>query len=268
MNQLTDEFRAANDIENRTRVQLFALIRRSNVPGRGKRRNRTLTGTFLAISRISVRHGYSILLFAVVIATESVRAQIIIEGTVQLPKPSYDRGLNQRYATSNDIPMAPTNPPAAVVYLEGDFRSQLNSKSPAQMAQKNIAFAPDLLPVLIGTSVDFPNMDDTYHNVFSYSKTKRFDLGRYRKDEKPTTVVFDKPGVVTIHCEIHERMRGTILVLETPHFQKTDTAGRYRLEHLPAGNYLLKAWVAGDDVRQRPVELKAGMTLHVDFPAK
>jgi plastocyanin len=166
--------------------------------------------------------------------------------------------------------MAPTNPPAAVVYLEGDFRSQQNnnSKAPIQMAQKNIAFAPDLLPVLVGTAVEFPNMDDTYHNVFSYSKTKRFDLGRYRKDEKPTAMVFDKPGAVTIHCEIHERMRGTILVLDTPYFQKTDTAGRYRLEHLPAGSYLLKAWVAGDDVRERPMELKAGMTLHVDFPAK
>ena len=64
-------------------------------------------------------------------------------------------------------------------------------RSPARMAQKNIAFAPDLLPVLVGTAVDFPNLDDTYHNVFSYSKAKRFDLGRYRKDEKPTTVVFD-----------------------------------------------------------------------------
>jgi plastocyanin len=155
-----------------------------------------------------------------------------------------------------------------VVYLEGNFAPPPASNAPAQVAQKNIAFAPDLLPILVGSSVEFPNMDDTYHNVFSYSKIKRFDLGRFRKDEKPTTVVFDKPGAVTIHCEIHERMRGVILVLETPHFQKTDTAGRYRLEHLPAGNYVLKAWVAGDDIRQRPVELKTGMTLHVDFPAK
>jgi plastocyanin len=217
-----------------------------------------------------VRSGYSILLVVICFAARPVGAQTVIEGTVQLPKPSFDRGLNQRYAASNDVPLAPTNPPAAVVYLEGDFRSQANNaaKSPAQMAQKNIAFAPDLLPVLVGTAVDFPNMDDTYHNVFSYSKTKRFDLGRFRKDEKPTTVIFDKPGAVTIHCEIHERMRGTILVLETPYFQKTDTAGRYRLEHLPAGSYVLKAWVAGDDVRQRPVELKTGMTLRVDFPAK
>src|ERR1041384_1631912 len=129
-------------------------------------------------------------------------------------------------------------------------------------------FAPDLVAVAIGGTVAFPNLDDTYHNVFSYSKTKRFDLGRYRKDEKPTTVVFDKPGAVTIHCEIHERMRGTILVLETPYFQKTDTAGKYRLEHLPPGSYVLKAWVAGDDVRQHPAELKTGMTLHVDFPAR
>jgi len=217
-----------------------------------------------------VRHTCSILLLATGFAVGSVRGQVVIEGTVQLPKPSVDRGLNQRYGTNADVALAPTNPPAAVVYLEGDFPSTKASapKSPAQVAQKNIAFAPDLLPVLVGTAVEFPNMDDTYHNVFSYSKTKRFDLGRYRKDEKPTTIVFDKPGAVTIHCEIHERMRGTILVLETPYFQKTDTAGRYRLEHLPAGSYVLKAWVAGDDIRQRPVELKTGMTLHVDFPAK
>lgn len=217
-----------------------------------------------------MRYGYSIFISIVGLASVSVQAQTVIEGTVQLPKPSSDRGLNLRYAAGSDIPVAPTNPPAAVVYLEGDFQSQLNnlSKAPAQMAQKSIAFAPDLLPVLVGTSVDFPNLDDTYHNVFSYSKTKRFDLGRFRKDEKPTTVVFDKPGVVTIHCEIHERMRGTILVLQTPHFQKTDTSGRYRLDHLPAGNYKLKAWVAGDDVRERQVELKAGMTLRVDFPAR
>lgn len=216
-----------------------------------------------------MRSGFSILSLIVSLTAGSIQAQVVIEGTVQLPKPSFDRGLNQRYATAPDIALAPTNPPAAVVYLEGDFKGQGSvPKSPAQVAQKNIAFAPDLLPVLVGTAVEFPNMDETYHNVFSYSKFKRFDLGRFRKDEKPSVVVFDKPGAVTIHCEIHERMRGTILVLETPHFIKTDTAGKYRLEHLPPGNYVLKAWVAGDDVRQRPVELKTGMTLHVDFPAK
>ena len=181
-----------------------------------------------------------------------------------------ERPVNQRYQSNVEAPLTPSNPPAALVYLEGEFRTPDKpvSKAPAQMTQKNVAFAPDLIAVRVGTAVDFPNMDDTYHNVFSYSKPKRFDLGRYRKDEKPAKVVFDKPGVVTVHCEIHDRMRGIILVLETPYFQKTDSAGHYRLEHLPAGRFTLKAWVNENDVRTVPVELKDGAILHVDLPGK
>ena len=150
---------------------------------------------------------------------------------MQLPPPTVERALNQRYGANVEAPLTPSNPPAAVVYLEGDFTANPKPKSGdvAQMAQKNMLFAPDLIAVRTGGAVEFPNLDDTYHNVFSYSKAKRFDLGRYRKDEKPGTVVFDKPGVVTVHCEIHDRMRGTVLVLETPYFQKTDSAGHYRL---------------------------------------
>ena len=136
------------------------------------------------------------------------------------------------------------------------------------MAQKNINFNPGLLPVRVGTTVDFPNLDDTYHNVFSYSKAKRFDLGRYRKGETPVSILFDKPGVVTLHCEVHASMRGTILVLDTPYFQKSDAQGNFRLRDLPAGRYFLKAWISESDVRSREVDLKPGVTLHVDFPAK
>jgi plastocyanin len=200
----------------------------------------------------------------------TVYSQAAIEGRVQLPKPAADRGLNQRYQPSAEIAIGPVDPPTAVVYLEGNFPTvqAANSKPDLHMAQKNINFLPNLMAVQVGTTVDFPNLDDTYHNVFSYSKAKRFDLGRYRKDETPGTVLFDKPGVISVHCEIHERMRGTILVLETPHFKKTDTEGRYRLEHLPVGHFLLKAWVSESDVREQPVELKANATLRVDFPAK
>jgi len=188
----------------------------------------------------------------------------VVEGTVELPPPSMARILNQRYAASPDAPLAPTNPPAAVVYLEGSF-SQKPRVTEETMAQKNMLFAPDLVAIPVGGTVAFPNLDDTYHNVFSYSKTKRFDLGRYRKNEKPATVVFDRPGVVTVHCEIHDRMRGTVLVLGTPYFVKTDSSGHFRLEHLPSGQFLLKAWVSEADVRQQNVELKSGATLHVDF---
>jgi plastocyanin len=191
-----------------------------------------------------------------------------VEGRVDLPKPLPDRGQDQRYQSSGEAPAAPELP-TAVVYLEGIFPKSASAPSHvAEMAQKNISFGPSLLPIQVGTTVEFPNLDDTYHNVFSYSKTKRFDLGRYRKEEKPGTVVFDKPGVVTLHCEVHGTMRGTILVLDTPYFQKTDTKGAFRFGHLPAGHYLLKAWIGEGDVRSQTVELKAGETLHVDFAAK
>lgn len=190
-----------------------------------------------------------------------------IEGLVQLPPPTMERMLTQRYAANAETVVTPSNPPAAVVYLVGQFASKpLTLAGLVEMAQKNMLFAPDLVAVQVGGSVAFPNGDDTYHNVFSYSKTKRFDLGRYRKDEKAATVVFDKPGVVAVHCEIHDRMRGTVLVLDTPYFQKTDVTGRYRLEHLPAGQFTLKAWVNDADIRERTVDLKSGGKLHIDFP--
>ena len=200
------------------------------------------------------------------LAAAQLHGQATVEGTVQLPKPQPDIGVNQRYQA--DLPVAPVNPPAAVVYLETKRAAQPVMPVTAQMNQKGMTFTPDLVAVPVGSTVEFPNLDDTYHNVFSYSKTKRFDLGRYRKNEKPGAVVFDKPGTVVVHCDIHERMRGTVLVLETPYFVKTDSEGRYRLEHLPPGTYTLKAWVTEREVRERPVELRNGSVLHVDFPAK
>jgi plastocyanin len=204
------------------------------------------------------------------IAEVSAKDDASLEGTVQLPPPTVERALNQRYGTNVEAPLTPSNPPAAVVYLEGNFtaNAKATSGAVARMAQKNMLFAPDLIAVHTGGAVEFPNLDDTYHNVFSYSKAKRFDLGRYRKDERPGTVVFDKPGVVTVHCEIHDRMRGTVLVLDSPYFQKTDSAGHYRLDHLPAGHFTVKAWINEVDVRERAAELKSGARLQLDFPAK
>ena len=197
-------------------------------------------------------------------------AQAVVEGEVQLPPTPAELAPNQRYSTSGEVSPAPPEPCMAIVYLQGVFpqKVELKGQPLVQMAQKNITFAPGLLAVQVGTTVEFPNLDDTYHNVFSYSKTKRFDLGRYRKDEKPGSVLFDKPGVVTTHCEVHEKMRGTILVLETPYFQKTDREGRYHLDHLPAGHYVLNAWINEKDLRTQQVDLKANSTQRVDFPAK
>jgi hypothetical protein len=135
------------------------------------------------------------------------------------------------------------------------------------MAQKDLAFVPELLPVQVGTRVEFPNLDDTYHNIFSYSPAKRFDLGRYRRDETPVpSELFDVAGMVTLRCDIHEHMRAIILVLDTPHFVLTDTDGRYRLQGLPGGRYVLKAWLDSRTTLSRAVDLPLGGVLRADFP--
>ena len=193
-------------------------------------------------------------------------AQAVIEGRVPLPKARTAPVVNKRYEIVTKGGVVATNPPLAVVYLEGSFPAPAVPPV-AVMAQKDLTFVPLLLPVQLGTRVEFPNLDDTYHDVFSYSAPKRFDLGRYRADEKPVPAqTFDVPGLVTLRCDIHEHMRGLILVLATPHFVITDPEGRFRLEGLPPGRYVLKAWVDSKTTLTQPVELKAGTVLKVDFP--
>lgn len=208
----------------------------------------------------------TLLAAAVVLGVHAEELSCCIEGRVTLPPAAPATPLNQRYDVITSGTVIATNPPLAVVYLDGDF-PRAATPPVAQMTQKGLAFSPTLLAVQVGTRVEFPNHDDTFHNVFSFSKTKRFDLGRYRPNEEPVpSQVFEKPGLVTLRCEIHEHMRGLILVLTTPYFVVTDLDGRYRLTGLPAGKYTVKAWVDSETMRTQSVDLSAGQTLHADFP--
>lgn len=196
----------------------------------------------------------------------AAQAQATIEGRVPLPKVRSAPVLNQRYEIVAKAGVLATNPPLAVVYLTGAFPPPA-TPAVVQMAQKDLMFLPTLLPVRMGTRVEFPNQDETYHNIFSYSPAKRFDLGRYRSTETPVpSQVFDVAGLVTLHCDIHDHMRALILVLDTPHFVVTDPDGGFKLTGLPAGRYVLKAWVDSRTTLERPVDLTAGSTLRVDFP--
>jgi plastocyanin len=193
-------------------------------------------------------------------------ADAIVEGRVQLPEAHAAPVMAKRYEIVTTGNVLKTEPPLAVVYLEGSFPKP-NSSITKQIAQKDLAFLPALLPVRVGTKIEFPNFDDTYHSVFSYSPAKRFDLGRYRPDERPIpSKVFDIPGLVTLRCDIHEHMRGLILVLDTPYFVTTSPDGRFRLSGLPSGRYLLKAWIDSKTTREQSVDLKDGATVRVDFP--
>lgn len=196
-----------------------------------------------------------------------VFAQASVEGRVELPKSKSAPVVAKRYEVVTYGGVLGTNPPLAVVYLEGSFPKPASLPT-KQVAQKDLMFVPALLPVQVGTKVEFPNLEkDTYHNIFSYSPAKRFDLGRYRPDEKPVpSEIFDVPGLVTLRCDIHEHMRGLILVLATPHFAVTDDNGHFKLTGLPAGHYTLKAWIDSRTTREHPIELMSGSTAHVDFP--
>src|SRR5947208_5834560 len=172
----------------------------------------------------------------------SLLAGAAVEGRVDLPKSRSAPIQAKRYEIVTKAGVLSTQPPLAVVYLDGNF-SRPASLPLKEVAQKDLAFLPALLPIEMGTRVAFPNLDDTYHNIFSYSPTKRFDLGRYRPEERPIpSVMFDQPGLVILRCDIHEHMRGLILLLSTPYFAMTDTAGRFLIEKLPAGPQPPKGW--------------------------
>ncbi|MBM3824620.1 MAG: hypothetical protein FJ404_17335 [Verrucomicrobia bacterium] len=186
----------------------------------------------MAIFRILFLSAFGFLLLPGWYSSVAQGAEAGVEGVVKLPAPKPGASMPARYQGGKVS--APVDPPAAIVYLEGDFPVAPAAPTLVKLEQKNLQFTPNLMAIREGTTVAFPNLDDEFHNVLSGSRAKKLDLGRYRKDEKPPTVTFDKAGVVDLHCEIHKDMRANIVVLKTPYFVKTSPDGRYRLENLPS----------------------------------
>jgi plastocyanin len=135
--------------------------------------------------------------------------------------------------------------------------------SPTERAvidQRGLTFIPHVLPVLVGTTVDFHNGEEPSggrairHNVFSPSRTARFDLGTYGYGQSKS-VTFGQPGIATVLCNVHPEMSAYVVVLETPFFAVTDSAGTYRLEGVPPGRRVVRAWHPGLQPASHEVEL-------------
>ncbi|RZL34980.1 MAG: methylamine utilization protein [Rubrivivax sp.] len=130
----------------------------------------------------------------------------------------------------------------AVVAVEVKGRTGRTTTAKAEMGQRERQFTPQLLVVQTGTSVNFPNFDTVRHHVYSFSPIKVIDIKLY--SGTPTEpIVFDKPGVATLGCNIHDRMSAHIVVVDTPTFARTDDKGQATFD-LPPGEHVVKAWHA------------------------
>jgi plastocyanin len=146
----------------------------------------------------------------------------------------------------------------AAVAVEVKGRTGKTSTAKAEMGQRDRQFSPQLLVVQTGTAVNFPNFDTVRHHVYSFSPIKVIDIKLY-SGTPAEPVVFDKPGVAALGCNIHDRMSAHIVVVDTPTFARTDDKGQASFD-LPAGEHAVKAWHAG----QKSPTLQA---LKLDVPA-
>jgi hemoglobin len=132
--------------------------------------------------------------------------------------------------------------------------------------QRDRQFAPRLMMVPVGSTVSFPNFDPVFHNVFSVSPTRAFDLGIY-KDGETREVTFDKEGIVRLGCNLHANMSAYLVVVAAPHYVVTDAKGNFRFRSLTPGRYKLHAWSEGsNEPLTELVEVKDGANqITVDF---
>lgn len=163
-----------------------------------------------------------------------------LEGHVTLPDRRATR-TGERYQSSTGEPREIQTVPA-VVYIAGPVpgAGAARPSGPTDLVQQGESFRPTLLVIPVGSSVRFPNGDPLFHNVFSYSRPKRFDLGRYPRGESKT-VTFEKAGYVKVLCEVHKWMRAGVLVADNPFYAVVPESGRFRFDGVPAGRYRVVA---------------------------
>ena len=213
----------------------------------------------------------SILILALVACSALPAVAGSIRGSVRVPPvPPHDAAFRPYAGRASSLP-APAQPPRGRVTDAVLFVDAIPGRSPErpaavtsrpQLAQRGQAFEPRVVVLAAGGEVDFPNFDPIYHNVFSVSPRKRFDLGKYPRGQS-RTVQFPKPGLVNVFCDIHSDMSAFILVTPTAAWARPTADGHYELTELPAGRYHLRWWHPDFTAGEADIEVLA--TSAVEF---
>jgi len=195
-------------------------------------------------------------------ATGRIEGEVIISTALSSRRPRFriyaDPGAGRPPAPeSNEIRNV-------VLYVQHAPASDATPTTHASMRQEEGRFAPHILPVLRGTTVDFPNADDVFHNVFSLSSASTFDLGRYPHGSSKS-VTLETSGVVQLFCHIHSDMSAVILVLDNAYFAVPTAAGTYHIDDVPPGDYTVVGWHERIRPVMRTVRVVAGQTARLDF---
>ena len=154
------------------------------------------------------------------------------------------------------------DPQDVVVFIEGaQAPSAAWSGKTPEITQSRQRFVPRVLGIPAGTTVEFPNEDLVFHNVFSYSKSKRFDLGYYGRG-KSKSVRFEKAGLVKVFCDIHSNMAAYVLVVKTPFVTQPGSDGHYEITGIPDGEYVVNVWHPQRGTKSKKVVITDGVTQH------
>jgi plastocyanin len=206
---------------------------------------------------------------------QSVTGAILIKKKLTKPSVTAEVSMYQRGTTvklgkdAEDDPIAFERSRVAI-YLEGPGPAQGPAQAdPAGAAQVEIEqidrrFSPDLVVVPVGSTVSFPNMDPIFHNIFSLSRPKSFDLGSYDKGET-RKVQFPRPGIVEVYCHLHPNMAATIVVTPNRWYARAGRDGQYRIDNVPPGQYTVVAWHKSAGFFRKQIVIEPGRGAEADF---
>lgn len=207
--------------------------------------------------------------FAVCARAQEIDGTILIKRkltrpSVTAPISVYQRGAPVRLGKDTEQDPIAYERSRVVIYLEGAGPTGTDVAPQVNVQQIDRRFVPDLVVVPIGSTVSFPNMDPIFHNIYSLSKPKTFDLGSYDKGQT-RKIIFAKPGIVNVYCHLHPNMEATIVVTPSAWYARPDRSGQFRIADVPPGRYTIIAWHKSAGFFRKTINVEKDHKATADF---